>query len=640
MNAVKPKQIFFRNGIFQMKHLLFFLVAASTIIAQTPLPVHNTSMFTASGNCAMCHTGTATVLTQNGVDVSPPTHWRSTMMANSSKDPLWQAMVSEETHEFPAMKDAIENICTRCHAPMGNTQAKHDGVPAYTLELMRNDPLGKDGISCTVCHQIDPANLGSGQSYSGNYKIDTTRIIYGPYQNPFTTPMIQFVNFQSLYSPHVNNSELCATCHTLFTPYFDYNNQQAGIFPEQTPYLEWKNSIYSSSGVECQTCHMPSIADSVDISSIPAWHTVKHSPYFKHEFVGANKKMLGILKNNIDSLGVTAGIEHFDSTIFRTNNQLSRTAQLEVYVVPNNDSIDIKVVTTNLTGHKLPSGIPIRRMWLHLKVVNSTGQTVFESGEWGSDGEITGIDTVFEPHHEIIRNADRTQIYEGVLVDVNGNVTNTLLRAAEYIKDNRLPPKGFVTTHASYDSISIEGVSDDPNFNYNGSIEGSGSDIVTYRIKPTENGDLTITAELCYQTLKPQITARLATLATLEAERFTRMNVTQPKDPVLVASASTVYSVTSNKDDAVQSSREDYLLVYPNPVKDKFTVVLNPGESQNVDISVFSILGEKIETLYSGLLSEGEITQSWQSSRYPNGVFLLVMRGEKKTRSVKMVISR
>ena len=623
-----------------MKHLLFLLIVTSTIIAQTPLPNFNTSMFTASGNCAMCHTGTATVLTHNGVDVSPPTHWRSTMMANSSKDPLWQAMVSEETHEFPAMKDAIENICTRCHAPMGNTQAKHDGIPAYTLDIMRNDPLGKDGISCTLCHQVDPANLGMTQSYSGNYKIDTTRIIYGPYQNPFSTPMIQFVNMQSLYSPHVNNSELCATCHTLFTPYFDYNNQQAGIFPEQTPYLEWKNSIYSSSGVECQTCHMPSISDSLDISSIPAWHTATHAPFFKHEFVGANKMMLRMLQNNIDSLGVTAGPDHFDSTLARTTKMLSRTAQIEISAQPNNDSLDIKVVTTNLSGHKLPSGIPIRRMWLHLKVTNSTGQTVFESGEWGSDGEITGIDSVYEPHHDIIRNADRTQIYEGVLVDVNGEVTNTLLRAASYIKDNRLPPKGFVASHASYDSISIEGVGEDPNFNYNGSIEGSGSDMVTYRIKPTENGDLTITAELCYQTLKPHISSRLATLPTLEAERLTRMHSGQHKDPEIITAAATVFTVTSNRDESIQTSAIEKLSVHSNPARDKMIIRFNPGSEQDVELALYNALGEKVATVLSGSVGARDQEIVYNTTNLSTGIYFLLMKSGKGVKSVKVAVVR
>jgi hypothetical protein len=158
----------------------------------------------------------------------------------------------------------------------------------------------------------------------------------------------------------------------------------AGYFSEQTPYIEWKNSNFEADGTECQTCHMPSIQDSMDISTIPAFHTAKHSPYYKHEFAGGNKMMLTMLKNNIDSLGVTASAELFDSTIGRIDaNFYNKTALLDIDVIPGSDSIDIKVLTTNLTGHKLPTGIPFRRMWIHLKVMNSNSEIIFESGKMG-----------------------------------------------------------------------------------------------------------------------------------------------------------------------------------------------------------------------------------------------------------------
>ncbi|MBK8660644.1 MAG: hypothetical protein IPN18_02000 [Ignavibacteriales bacterium] len=163
--------------------------------------------------------------------------------------------------------------------------------------------------------------------------------------------------------------------------------------------------------------------------------SAKHSPYYKHEFEGGNKMMLTMLKNNIDSLGVTASAELFDSTIGRIDaNFYNKTALLDIDVIPGSDSIDIKVLTTNLTGHKLPTGIPFRRMWIHLKVMNSNSEIIFESGKWGSDGEVIGHDTPFEPHYDIIRAQDQIQIYEGVFIDVNGQVTQTLLRAAEYVK--------------------------------------------------------------------------------------------------------------------------------------------------------------------------------------------------------------
>lgn len=624
-----------------MKYLLHICLFSVALFAQNPLPYFNSSLFTASGNCSTCHTGSGAVLTQNGVDISPVTHWRSTMMANASKDPLWQAVVSEETHNFPGMKDEIESICTKCHAPMGNTQAKKDGLTTYTLTQMRNDPLGKDGVSCTLCHQINPANLGMQTSFSGGYKIDTTRIIYGPYQNPFTQPMISFVNFNSVYSPHMNKSELCATCHTLFTPCFDYNNQIAGYYPEQTPYLEWKNSEFAQNGTECQTCHMPAIQDSIDISTIPANHTVKHSPYFKHEFVGANKMMLNLIKNNIDSLGATASAALFDSTIGRVNKNFDgKTATLQIEVVPADDSLDINVKITNLTGHKLPSGIPFRRMWIELKIVNSLNQKIFHSGEWGSDGEIIGHDSLYEKHHDIIRNPDEVQIFECVPVDVNAVVTQTLLRAAGNVKDNRLPPSGFTTAHPSYDSVKISGVNDDPNFNKIANVEGSGADIVTYRIKPSENGELTIHARLCYQAMKPGAIERLAALNTPEAVRFISMWQNEDHSPSIIATETKNFTVTSTNGEDGVALTDEYIKVYPNPLKENATVSFRLNTSEDVDISLYNPLGEKVMNLLSGTVSSGLQNFSFNSRHLTNGVYFLVMKTESGFRSVKIAMMR
>jgi hypothetical protein len=55
------------------------------------------------------------------------------MMANSSKDLLWRAMVAGEVNEFLALKDSIETLCTRCHAPMGYAEAKYNGQSIYTI---------------------------------------------------------------------------------------------------------------------------------------------------------------------------------------------------------------------------------------------------------------------------------------------------------------------------------------------------------------------------------------------------------------------------------------------------------------------------------------------------------------------------
>ena len=65
------------------------LVMATGMTAQAQnLPQDESSEFTGSGNCADCHSSDGTANTEYGVDISMPTLWRSTMMANAAKDPI------------------------------------------------------------------------------------------------------------------------------------------------------------------------------------------------------------------------------------------------------------------------------------------------------------------------------------------------------------------------------------------------------------------------------------------------------------------------------------------------------------------------------------------------------------------------
>ena len=98
------------------------------------LPSATSDFFSGSGNCEQCHRSNGTVLTINGEDVSPPTHWRSTMMSNAAKDPLWRAKVSAEVFENPQLQTVIETKCTTCHAPLAHREAFMNGATIIQLQ--------------------------------------------------------------------------------------------------------------------------------------------------------------------------------------------------------------------------------------------------------------------------------------------------------------------------------------------------------------------------------------------------------------------------------------------------------------------------------------------------------------------------
>ena len=293
-----------------------------------------TDDFVGSGLCVMCHEA---LVDSTGADVSITTDWRSTMMANAAKDPAWQAKVASETARTPALKDVIEKKCATCHTPMAEMQAETLGAPVALSGngfLNPKNPLheaGQDSVSCSLCHQIQPTNLGTAKSFSGGYDIDTrteppNRVMFGPYKNPFGRPMQMHTGYLPAFGEHTNSAAFCGSCHNLVTPYVDAAGKIAGEFPEQMPYTEWQNSSFGK-GIACQACHMPQAAGGVVISPMPA-RLAPREPFFQHQFVGGNRFMVTLLKDHAAELGVTAAAAQMDATAALAAEQLGRGANL------------------------------------------------------------------------------------------------------------------------------------------------------------------------------------------------------------------------------------------------------------------------------------------------------------------------
>jgi hypothetical protein len=625
--------------------IVFLLLQLNLFPQNDPLPFGRTTLFAGSGLCEVCHASDGgTVMTVNGVDVSPVTYWRSTMMGNASKDPFWRAVVSEEVHKFPTLQQTIETTCTKCHAPMGYTEAIFNGQTNYSMAEMKADPIANDGVSCAVCHQIKPDNFGMVTSYSGKYKIDPDSIIYGPYPDPEINAMTAMAAFLPVYSSHMNQSELCATCHTLFTPYLDNQGQIAGEFPEQTPYLEWKNSIYPALNTQCQDCHMPMITDSVDIASIPQSHQVYRAPFWKHAFVGGNVYMLNMLKDNIQTLGLTASSENFDSTIARAKENLTeRAIDLFMTSTYENDSLNVFVKLENKTGHKIPSGIPFRRMWIHLKVTDPNSNVIFESGNWDDQGEIIDLDTEYEPHYQLIKNPNDVQIYEGVMVDVDDSVTYTLLRASSYIKDNRIPPKGFTSTHPSFDTTAIYGNAFlDPDFNKENLTEGTGSDIVNYRIPVTNGLTYRVYAQVCFQTIKPRVVGNMANINVPDINQFVQMYNALPNVPFIMKSDSLSVFVTDAEGNPAQITGFKLFQNYPNPFNPATKINYEVSAPSRIIIKVYDVIGSEVATLVDEYKSIGRYETGFNAAELSSGLYFYkieaITNNKNSFRDVKKMI--
>ncbi len=487
--------------------------------------------------------------TVTGKDVSIDAFWRSTMMANAARDPLFQAGVRAEVMRNPDYREIIEDKCSTCHTPMLDYALGVQGQTTALLDegLFNPDnpdhPLATDGVSCTVCHQIEDVNLGERESFSGHFSIDTerpegSRVIYGPFRvgRRMAGVMQDASGYAPTFGEQVLRSELCATCHTLYTPYLNAEGEIAGEFPEQTPYLEWLNSDYRETQ-SCQSCHMPITEGRVRLSVTGG---PPRSPFAQYYFVGGNTYVLTLLQKFGEELGVTASREHFAATITRTLAQLQNSTA--TVTVPNavlaEGKLRLTVQLSNMAGHKFPTGYPARRAWLHVIVRNADGQTVFESGAFEPNGHIIGNANdddpdAYEPHYDTITAPDEVQIYETIMHTAEGDVTTTLLRGAGYLKDNRLLPTGFDKAAAEAD-IAVYGQAEkDENFS-------GGGDTVNYVIAVDgASAPYTVTVQLLYQTVSYRWVENFRPYDQPEApevSRFLRYYDATPNVPVVVSS--------------------------------------------------------------------------------------------------------
>jgi len=241
----------------------------------------------------------------------------------------------------------------------------------------------------------------------------------------------------------------------------------------------------------------------------------------RHLFVGGNAFMIRMLNRYRTELGAEALPAEFEATAQATLRQLAETTAtvaIDRVTATTGAPLSFDVVVTNLTGHKFPTGYPARRAWLHAVVRDRQGRVVFESGAVDADGRIAGNDSdrdaaLFEPHYDRITAADQVQIYESIMGDIKNAPTTGLLTATQYLKDNRLLPRGFDKATADA-GIAVRGDAlRDATFT-------GGADRVTFSLDGLRDGGYEIDVELRYQPIGYRWASNLAGYDAPEPKRF------------------------------------------------------------------------------------------------------------------------
>jgi len=484
---------------------------------------HRDPLFTTSEACAVCHIAapgsTAMKLkNEDEDDVSPYYTWQATMMANSFRDPYFRAQLQKES---AAAGEQVQELCLRCHTPMVHHQHVHDGKAPPRLAQVVDEFEADDGVSCTVCHMIAADGLGERRTFSGKPKFNDERLIYGPFDDVETRPMLGQVRYTPTKGDHIRSAGLCASCHTLYTEH------HGTPFPEQTPYLEWRNSEFNDErdGADpkkarsCQQCHMAELPRT-RIARTPMgfdFRIPEREGYRSHAFVGGNAFMLDILREHRDDLYVEASSGQLRAMAKATRDQLAtRTAKVTVGEVQHVDGeLRFDVAVENLTGHKFPTGYPARRAWLRVEALVG-GEVVFASGACDQSGRIQGVaDELRMPHVDTIRKPSDVVVYEMVANDPDGEPTTYLTKMVERRKDTRLLPRGFRLDGPLARDIAPVGIGGDDDF-------VGGGDRVACRIPVGDDaaGRWEVRVTLLYQTVPPVWVDALRTVDAEEARRF------------------------------------------------------------------------------------------------------------------------
>jgi len=480
-------------------------------------------------------------------NLSPDAEWRWSPMGVGGRDPVFFAQLESELNRaekenISELGPCMENLCFSCHGAAGQRQLAIDtdgqgppnslcnpilpdnlkqpdsenGPILFTRDMMKlwpgSDPndsdhfkygeLGREGITCTICHHATDQGFGTSASYTGNLKMGPPDMIYGPFANPKAVPMQKALGMTPVEAPWIKSSELCGSCHAINLPVLNNQGEVIHFAFEQTTYFEWLNSDFARNGEgneyglkSCQDCHMPTtfhrdgkttdlefkVANIQDNTLPPVANSVPveditlpvRKNFSRHMLYGLNVPLnayaqqfpllMGVRQHDFWSPNFPVAVP----LLIARDNVLDfasrETADIFIEELKRTKKgLKATVVVKNKTGHFFPSGVSFRRAWVEFRVLDENGKTLWVSGSTNSVGLILngatgeylpsefldapkkpGGKPQFQKHRKRVKKQDQVQIYEELTKDSDGNFTTSFVHRVKTVKDNRLRAVGW-----------------------------------------------------------------------------------------------------------------------------------------------------------------------------------------------------
>ncbi len=283
--------------------------------------------------------------------------WEHCLHAHSSNNAVFEAAYLQVYFE---RGEGARKTCLGCHAPV----AYFNNDPKLT------QPISHEGVSCDFCHSI--AEVLPGTPEGPQFRFEFGGVKQGPMKD--SKSPAHSTRYNELY----RQSLFCKGCHEQVNP--------SGI-PMITTFSEWEQSPYPDKGITCQKCHMEPVAGK----------TVA-------EFV---KKTTA---TQISNHNIAAG-----------HSLTKRRQALEIKITTietHRNRIRVQVDLTNTgAGHKMPTGLPVKKIILEVKVEDANGG-----------------------HRQM-----QQRVYQKIVADKQGQVVTRVVdlmlgKAVTVVSDNRIAP--------------------------------------------------------------------------------------------------------------------------------------------------------------------------------------------------------
>ncbi len=456
-------------------------------VVSAPKSAGGPSQFVTADQCSPCHdaTGTLSGVIPNMIYTapdSPPVNlsqygeWRYSMMGLAGRDPVFFAQLDTESTLYKRVAGKsngsafVQDLCFKCHGVMGRRQYHMDhgdGPDTFFTRDQLQDrkskygALGRDGVSCAVCHHMSADNLFDPSTYTGLFNLGPATEVYGPFPSDpdpsgaksgdsvIPLPMLNASGITPVEGDQVKSATLCASCHTIVLPVYDAEGNpviehgEPKTEFEQTTFIEWLNSSFAT--VPCQSCHMPTdyrgnalafkIAN-IEDNTFPAvpehgpstrlpdadLTLQERTPYARHQLLGINVFALEMFDQFRADLGLFKVDPNLPATVRdeiygqRTAVEESvlqaqtTTAQVEIASATRvGGELKADVLVQNLAGHNFPSGVSFRRAFLNFQVLDAAGNVLWASGNTNSDGVIVDnagaplVTEFFSPSQQIFQ---------------------------------------------------------------------------------------------------------------------------------------------------------------------------------------------------------------------------------------------